>query len=551
MTQKQPKRKLNRRWLWIGGVALLLIVLFFVGRQFIGNAQDTANTENGQIVEAFVGDLSASASASGRVVAQRDARLSLSASGVVADIFVSEGDLVQAGDELLKLETADLERAVANAQAGLDIQEANLATLLAPASAADVAAAEAAVASVQANLNDVLDGPSQNEITAAEADVRAAEADITAAAARLNDLQSSASPEEIQAAQIALDLAQQAATQAAEQHSTILVTEPGPFWGEGRLADLEYSARVAAMQANADLAAAQETLNDLQSGDPNSIAGAQASVAVAIAQRDAAQARLDLLLLPPSEAQIAAAESNLAQAQANLDNLLNGPADWQITQAEAQVEQARINLQRAEENLAKATLTAPFTGVVTAVHVNEGEQAGGILVEMVDNDSLEVVLDVDEIDIGSIGVGQSASLTLEAWPDEEIESAVTTIAPRASESGDTALVTYEVYLSLGQTERPARVGMTANANLITAQREDVLLVPNAAIQIDRDSGEVTVNRVITEADGGQQIEAVPVTIGLRDGRYTQITGGLEAGDKVLVGSSIPLESFAPGPENQN
>ena len=74
------------------------------------------------------------------------------------------------------------------------------------------------------------------------------------------DLQAGASDEEILAAQLALDLAQKEATSAAEQHSTILVTEPNRFIGETRLAEIEYSLRVTAVQANANLAAAQEAL---------------------------------------------------------------------------------------------------------------------------------------------------------------------------------------------------------------------------------------------------------------------------------------------------
>ncbi|MCA9956712.1 MAG: hypothetical protein KC434_18410, partial [Anaerolineales bacterium] len=101
------------------------------------------------------------------------------------------------------------------------------------------------------------------------------------------------------------------------------------------------------------------------------------------------------------------------------------------------------------------------------------------------------------------------------------------------------LVTYAVYLALGDTNLPIRVGMTANANLITAQRSDVLLVPNRAITQDRAADKF----FVTRADG----EVIEVTIGLRDDEYTQITSGLTAGDELLIETAVPVDDlFTPG-----
>ncbi|MEJ2747560.1 MAG: HlyD family efflux transporter periplasmic adaptor subunit [Anaerolineae bacterium] len=483
---KMNEKKRSKKWYWIGGAALIVVILIIALPSLMSNdAQTGAGT--GEIVTAFLGDLSASATASGQVEAQREAALALPGTGEVADVYVDVGDAVQAGDPLVKLDTAELERSVVSAQQALAIQEANLATLQAPASDADIAAAEAAVASAQASLQDLLDGPSQDEITAAQADVNAAQADVASAATQLADLQASASDEEILAAQLALDLAQKQATSAAEQHSTILVMEPNKYIHQNRLNDMEFAARTAAVQANANLASAQETYDTLVNGDPNSIAAAQASLALAAASRDAAQIKLDTLTMDPSEAQVAAAEASVASAKASLDQLQRGPSDYQITQAEVAVEQAQISLQQAERNLAEATLTAPFDGVVTAVHVHVGEMANGILVEMVDPGSLEVVLAVDEVDMSNITIGQPATITLETWPNEPISGQVTAVAPKASNDAS-ALVTYDVFLGLGKTDLPILVGMTADAKLVTASLTNVLLVPNAAVNVDRTNG---------------------------------------------------------------
>ncbi|MEW5986269.1 MAG: efflux RND transporter periplasmic adaptor subunit [Chloroflexota bacterium] len=541
--------KKRTRWLWIGvGLVLVAAVVgIALIRSSRASAAPASQTTGDEIVAAFVGDLAARATAGGQVVAQREARLALTTSGTVAEVLVEVGDPVQAGDPLLQLDTAALERAVATAEQNLVIQEANLAALQAPPPAADLAAAEASVARAQASLDDLLDGPNADELASAEAGVRAAAAEVGAAVARLDAARGGASAAELQAAEMALAQAQAAATQAAEQHSAILVTEPNQFLSEETLADWELAARAAAVQANAQLAAAQETLDLLLNGDANAMATSSASVALAVAQQDAAQARLDLLRLGAAEAPIKAAEATLAQAQAALDRLRRGPSPSQIAMAEIQVENARISWQRAQNNLAAATLVAPFDGRITAVHASPGEQANGILIEMVDDNNLEVVLEVDEVDVGEIQVGQPAVVTLEAWPNETITSEVTAIAPAATTVPGSNLVTYQVYLSLAQTEAPVRVGMTADASLETSRREGVLLVPSAAITVDRAAGTYRVTRVETDAQGNSTYRTVPVSIGLHNDRYTQITGGLREGDQLLVSRGASVESAGPRP----
>ncbi len=538
------QRNSKRKWWWIIGVVVLIVAAGLVLRGRTAVSNQAAEAQTGDIVAAFLGDLSASATASGTVLAQRETALSLTASGTVAEVNVAVGDRVAADDVLLRLQTAELERAVISAEQNLVIQQANLESLLAEASAADVAAAQASVASAEASLTDLLDGPSADELASAEADVRAAEADIAAAYANLSSNAAGGNAEEIRAAEIELELAQQAATSAAEQHSTILVTD-NEYISADRLAEMEESARVSALQANADLAAAQEAYDRAVNGDTDAIAISQAGVSVSVANRDAAQARLDLLLQPASMAQVASAEAQVAQAQASLDQLLREPAAARIVQAEVAVAQAQISLDRANLNLAQAVLVAPFAGTVTAVHVTAGEQAAGVLMEMVADNSLEVVLSVDEVDVGDIVVGQTAVLTLESWPNEEIDGEVRFIAPKAA-NNNSGLVTYDVHLAMGATDLPVLTGMTANANLVTAQREGVLLVPNAAIEVDRSNGTYSVNLVQRDAEGSITTETVAVTIGLRDGRFTQVVNGLNEGDEVAIGTLAPVLEFNGG-----
>ncbi|MCL4267086.1 MAG: efflux RND transporter periplasmic adaptor subunit [Anaerolineae bacterium] len=536
----------KRTWMLIGvGVILILCV---AGGLFVRNQMRTVQaqlTGTGEVVTAFVGDLSAGTTATGQVTAGQTAQLALPTSGTVAEVAVQVGDVVPAGDMLVRLETAVLERAVTDAEQALIIQEANLATLQEPATAVSIAAAEAAVASAQAQLDDLLAGPTEAELAAAAADVEAAQADVAAAFTRLNNAQNGASAAEIQAAQLALDQAQTTATQATEQHTTILATIQDGNAPAGMLDDAELAARVNVLQANAAAAAAQETLNNLLGGNPNDVATAQATLAMAVAQRNLAQAQYELLLAPASASQIAAAEATLAQAQANLAQLQRGPTAAQLMAAEVQVENARINLERARLNLENAVLAAPFNGVVTAVHVQPGELASGVLVEMIARDDLEVVLNVNEVDLSQITPGQETTVTLESWPDDPIPGRVRAIAPAAVSAAGSSLVTFPVYITLAATELPIRVGMTANAALELARRQNALLAPNGAIQVDRNNGTYSVILVQTNEQGQPVYETVSVTIGLRDGRYTEITSGIQEGDQILIPDPAATNPFGP------
>jgi HlyD family secretion protein len=554
----ENKRTNRKKWLWVGvGVVAVLVVAILVvpllfGEQIAARVQNEA-ASTGDTVTAFVGDLAANATASGQIEARRDARLALPLSGEVAEIFVAVGDEVAAGDPLLKLDTAVLERAVQTAEQTLVIQEANLAALLSPPTDSNLASAQASVASAQAQLDDLLDGPGEQDIAASEANVRAAQANVWAANEQLQLAQSGASQAEIDSAQAELigALGNRDSTQELYDKLTecfdINTPDGQNFNICPGLGNPEEQTRFSLATAQANVTASQARLDALLAGaDADSVAIAQASLAAASAQYEAAQANHELLLKGASDAQIVAAEAAVAQAQANLDALLDGASDAQVAAMEVAVAQAQISLQRAQANLADATLVAPFAGVVTAVHVNVGETASGIVMEMVDTNSLEVALSVDEVDIGDIALGQPAEITLETWPDTVLQGEVVAIAPRAAQN-NSAVVSYDVFLSLGETDLPVRVGMTANADLRTNNYENVLLVANEAINADRSNGTYSVNRVTTAADGSQTIDVVEVTIGLRDGEYTQITDGLQEGDVLLVGNVAPVFQFGSGP----
>jgi HlyD family secretion protein len=176
--------------------------------------------------------------------------------------------------------------------------------------------------------------------------------------------------------------------------------------------------------------------------------------------------------------------------------------------------------------------------VVTAVNVQVGQTAPATLPAMtlVDLSELQIVVNVDEIDVARLAEGQEVTIRLDALPDETVSGYVKHIAPAASQVG--GVIVYGVTIVLGDTELPLRVGMSATAIIVIERLEDVLLVPNWAIRIDRDTGRTFVNLVREDT-----VEEIEVEIGVRGEDVSQVLAGLREGDVVVAGDVEGLRNL--------
>ncbi len=401
------------------------------------------------------GSLVAMVNATGTILPEKQTTLSFKTPGRVAEVLVQEGQTVRAGETLARLETIDLEFAVAQAELALDTAQAQLLRIQRPPSEYDLAAAQAAVDSAQASYERLLAGPSDEEIQVARASLEQAEA--------------------------ALAQTQLAYDQVADRPDIAML--------------------------------------------PQALQLEQATIAY-----ESAKASFDLAMRQPSEAELAPARSAIVQAEAALARLQEGVSDEDLLLTQLQVEQAQLSLDQARHQLEGTTLTAPHDGTITLVGIKEGELSGGqpafILTDL---SQFHVDILVDEIDIGRVAVGQPVTITLDALPGETLSSQVNEIAQTAQL--DSGVVTYKVTIRLAPTaaDVPLRTGMTTNVDIVTERRDDVLLVPNRFVRIDRTSGKATVDR-----DDDGQVQAIEIQIGLRDEMHSEVLAGLSEGDTVVL-----------------
>ena len=192
---------------------------------------------------------------------------------------------------------------------------------------------------------------------------------------------------------------------------------------------------------------------------------------------------------------------------------------------------ARTNLELAQLRLRQGQIIAPIDGRVASVLVREGEQAtpGAPAVTVLDEAAYHITVNVDEIDIDRVEVGQEVLITLDALPDAPVQGIVSEIAPTSTSTS--GVVTYLVTINIDESAATdLRPGMSASAAITVDELDEVLVVPNWAVRLDRETGEAFA--LVQRADG--TIEEVVVETGLRNEQFSEIVSGLSEGDVVVL-----------------
>jgi HlyD family secretion protein len=294
-------------------------------------------------------------------------------------------------------------------------------------------------------------------------------------------------------------------------------------------------------QARNSLWAAQAS-RDAAAGNPNasgaSVDGAEAAVLnaeVAVQQALLAQNRLGE---PPVRSAVAGAQAQVASALANLDRLLEQPNSLAIASAEIGVEQAELALKQAQDRLANATLRAPFAGVLTSVTLAVGEYAvaNQPVAVLAKPAPIYVTAMIDEIDVVGLAQGQRATVTFDALGNREYEAELTFLAPQGRATA--GIPAYEARISMADNDSSTRLGMSANVEVIIAEAQNAILVPNQALIANRDTGQYFVT--VATALGSRKQEVV---LGIQGEDYAEVLEGLSEGDTVeLVAVTTAPES---------
>jgi HlyD family secretion protein len=435
-------------------------------------------------------------------------------------VAVKVGDEVKAGQVLAMLDPTDLQRSLYEAQLRLANDEiaANTGEL-----SRSVQEAQLRLSNDQIALNKTI-APvnAETDLENARAAVRQAQANLEAAERDVEIVRWS--PEVFQAPierrneyNYYLSVHGKLAAEGyppeelQNEWTNVLIARGKLEQAERNARDAVANSENAVRKAQEDLAKAQATLADLENGpDANAVQQAQNAVAM-------------------SSLGLQDAQQSLSQSAQRGQNT---------------VELSRLAVERAEQALANATLRAPFDGKVGAVGIKVGDRVGGgtggsganaTTIDIV-SDQLQVQAQVDESQIASVKVGQPAQVSVDAIAQTQqrpLNGKVASVSPLGTTTQ--GVVNYAVTVEVTEGARAGLLpGMTAQANIVLAQANNVLAVPNRAVR--RSAGGASVQVLENGAP-----KETSVQVGLSDDRYTEVIG-LAEGTLVVMPSSTGASS---------
>jgi HlyD family secretion protein len=288
--------------------------------------------------------------------------------------------------------------------------------------------------------------------------------------------------------------------------------------------------------------------------------------------------------LESQRANLTSAQSALQYQKANFDRqktlydkgLISAndfeQARLSYVQAQQQVTTARQSVKRAETDLGYATITSPINGVVLSKAVEEGQTVAAsfstptLFTIAQDLTDMRVIADIDEADIGDVKEGQRVTFTVDAFPNDIFEGAVTQVRQQATTESN--VVTYEVVISAPNADLKLMPGLTANVTIFTLEKNDVLTVSAKALRFAPNEALIAEDETIVPSDSknklwvreGKTFRAIPVEVGVTNGTMTEVVSGIQAGTEVLAdmvfgeqaegdASSQNKNPFMPGPRN--
>ena len=276
------------------------------------------------------------------------------------------------------------------------------------------------------------------------------------------------------------------------------------------------------------------------------------------------------------EVQLANAQLNLRRSKKLIDDglvsqealdsaqLALDTAEVELEAQQQTVEQYRSALQRTQDDLARTTILSPMNGTIIQLNAEQGETVvpgstnlpGSVIMTVADMSVLLAEVEVSEVDVINIALGQEAEATVDALGTEPQTGHVVEIATSGRKDPSQGTIRFSVKVALDHPDPSLRPAMTAKVDILTATSEEAVTVPVQAVVKRRldDNGEEVKG---TKAKGIDEVDVVyliedgkaalrKVVMGVSDVLYVEITEGLAAGDEVVIGPYRTLKNMKQG-----
>lgn len=496
----------------IGVVVIILIIIIFAksgGSQY-------------QFVPVTQGSITETVSVTGNTTPVQSLDLGFQNGGTIAAVYKNQGDSVQQGDILAKLDTSGLNAQLAQAQAGVDAAQATLEKLQAGPTPENIQISQTALTSAQQTLANTYASVS-NAVSSAFAEANDAVR---------NQIAPFFSNPESTNPQLTFTISDSQVLNRV-QFERIEASQELNAW-QNELASttpMASTSTLTMMLSNAahHITVIENLMTDVSTAiidetslPPTTTAAYKTDAASAVTDTDSASNSINTI-----SQNIASEQAAVAQAQAQLDLTLAGSTTQDIAAQQAAVEQAQANEQSVQVQIQEASLVSPISGVVTVQNAKVGQVAvpGQTVTTVISNNNLEIDTEVPETDIGKVSVGDAVDITFDAFPGQTFTGKVFYIDP--AETIVSGVVDYLVKVNLNQPNPDIKSGLTANLTIETQTDQNALILPQYAI-IQNVSG-----TFVDILQNGSETQ-VPVTLGIQDqSGNVEVASGVTKGEQVI------------------
>jgi len=501
-------------------IVSIIIVAAFTGYYFFENsnkkqAYELFNVKKGNVIQEV--------SVSGRIKPAEKIDLAFEKSGRVASINAEIGDKASAGQILIRLENADAAAQLAQAEADLKIQKANLSELRRGARLEEIQLQEIKTAAARTGLEDAaknLLDKLQDAYTKSDDAVRNKidqffENPATPLPRILFYIKNYQLRTDTESSRVAVQDILNSWQQSLKRLSAGSDLYSCLNTSKNNLDQLKSFADKAALAVNSalpDTIFSQTVIDSWKA----SVAAARININTAISNLLTAEEKLE------------AAQSNLKLAEQELTLKKTGAASEQIAAQEARVEQAEANIKNFQAQLAKTILRSPINGIIASQDAKIGQivPANSPVVSVMSSFQFEIEADIYEEDITKIKIGAPADIKIVAFPKKTFNGKVIFIDE--TEKIIDGAVYYKIKIAFDD-EPPEGVKPTMTADIVirTESRQNVLIVPREAIQKKQE-------KTFVEVLSNGSLEERGVEIGLKGADTIEIISGLAEGERVAI-----------------
>lgn len=545
--------------------SIVIILVLGGGYWTYAAARPAASDTRYMLGTVATGTVVATVSGAGQVSPSHEVTLNPKASGTITRVLIANGQTVSAGQPLAYIDATTQENAIASAKSDLTSAQISLEKLQEPADQLSLTQAQNALSQAQTNLAQDYDG-GYNDVASTFADLPTVmtglknilygnDRELGGTVVDNADYYTNQISEKDSRAQSFLDDANAKYKTALDAYNeTLDLYKATPRTAATSSIASLVNDSYATTKNIADAVQAATNLIELYQQDLNAreiTPNAVSDTHISDLNEYTSTLSSHIAALLSSKTGIVNDAESITEKQQSLAQLQSGPDSLDVQSAQLSIQERQNALKQAEDDLANYTIVAPFAGTIADLNLHTGDavSSGTAIATLITRDYI-ADLSLNEVDAAKVAAGQKATLTFDAIDGLSLAGVVAYVSPLGAVTQ--GVVSYDVKIEFTTTDPRIKAGMTVNADIAAAAHQNVLTVPSTAVKSQ--GGEYYVeafNPPLSNPEAGGAASDVPpveipVTVGISDDTNTEITGGLTAGEQIVVGtrsnSAVPAAS---------